>query len=151
MKNLFISILCFISTILFSQEVAQVAPKDYTVTMDSLLRFVNKDKLKTGLLYDRVVANANLLEFNNKESKNTSSYWHYIQALSEVHRSSLVATPFPSGRVGEGLKNKMQYEVVEDLRHKNDNVLNISYINTSFDYIDYGTKEQPNLSFFNSS
>ena len=124
MKNLFISICCMICTILFAQEKEQVAPKDYTVTMDSLLRFVKKDKMKTGLLYDRVVANANLLEFNNKERKQSSTYWHYIQALSEVHRSSLDP------------KNKMQYEVVEDLRHKSDNVLNISYINTSIDYID---------------
>ncbi|CAM4045523.1 DUF676 domain-containing protein [Flavobacterium branchiophilum] len=135
MKNLFISILCFISTILFAQEKEPIAPKDYTVAMDSLLKFVKKDQIKTGLLYDRVVANANLLEFNNKERKQSSSYWHYIQALSEVHRSSLDP------------KNKMQYEIVEYLRHKNDNVINISYINTSVDYIDYGTKEQPNLIF----
>jgi hypothetical protein len=143
MKNLFISILCLISTILFAQEKEPKVQKDYTVVMDSLLRFVKKDQIKTGLLYDRVVANANLLTFNDKQEnekeRKSSSYWHYIQALSEVHRSSLDS------------KNVMQYEVVEDLRHKNDNVFNISYINTSIDYIDYGTKEQPNLSFFNSS
>ena len=124
MKNLFIGILCFLSTILFAQEKPSIAPKNYTVAMDSLLRFVNKGDLKTGLLYDRVVANANLLEFNNKEAKKSSSYWHYIQALSEIHRSSLDP------------KNKMQDEVVEDLRHKNDNVLNIAYFNTMLDYID---------------
>ena len=77
-KNLFIAILCFFSTILFAQEKASIAPKNYTVAMDSLLRFVNKKDLKTGLLYDRVVANANLLEFNNKEAKKSSSYWHYF-------------------------------------------------------------------------
>ena len=124
MKNLFISILCFFSTLLFAQEKESIAPKDYTVTMDSLLKYVKKDNMKTGLLYDRVVANANLLEFNNKDSKLISSYWHYIQALSEVHRSSLDP------------KNVMQYEIVEDLRHKNHNVLNIYYINTSLGYID---------------
>ena len=124
MKNLFIGILCFLSTILFAQEKPSIAPKNYTVAMDSLLRFVNKGDLKTGLLYDRVVANANLLEFNSKEAKKSSSYWHYIQALSEIHRSSLDP------------KNQMQDEVVEDLRHKNDNVLNIAYINTLVDYID---------------
>jgi hypothetical protein len=139
MKNLFISILCLISTILFAQEKEQIAPKDYTISMDSLLKNVKKDKMKTSLLYDRVVANANLLEFNNKESKQVSSYWHYIQSLSEVHRSSLDS------------KNVMQYEVVEDLRHKNDNVLNISYINTSIDYIDFGTEKEPNLLIFNTS
>jgi hypothetical protein len=68
-KNLFISILCFFSTLLFAQEKESIAPKDYTVTLDSLLKYVKKDKKKTGLLYDRVVANANLLEFNNKDSK----------------------------------------------------------------------------------
>jgi hypothetical protein len=41
----------------------------------------------------------------------------------------------------------MQYEVVEDLRHKDDNVLNIAFINTSIDYIDYGTEKEPNLVF----
>lgn len=125
MKNL-IKIFCLFVLSFFAQaqEKEPVAPKDYTVTMDSLLRFVKKDNMKTGLLYDRVVANANLLEFNTKESKSTSSYWHYIQALSEVHRASLDP------------KNVMPYEVVEDLRHKNDNVLSISYINTSINYID---------------
>ena len=58
MKNLFISIVCFISTILLAQEKEPIAPKDYTVAMDSLLRFVKKDQIKTGLLYDRVVSNA---------------------------------------------------------------------------------------------
>ncbi len=123
-KNIFVCIVCFISTLLFAQENESIAPKDYTVSMDSLLKYVKKDQMKTGLLYDRVVANANLLEFNKTEGKSSSNYWHYIQALSEVHRSSLDS------------KNKMQYEIVEDLKHKNDNVLNISYINTSVDYID---------------
>ena len=83
--------------------------------MDSLLRFVNKDNLKTALLYDRVLAYANLLDFNNRDSKQSSNYWHYIQALSEVHRSSLDS------------ENKMQYEVVDDLRHKNDNVRHLIF------------------------
>ncbi len=136
MKN-FITILCLFvfSSALRSQEKEQMAPKDYTITMDSLFRFVKKDSMKTGLLYDRVIANANLLEFNNKESKQSSNYWHYIQSLSEVHRSSLDP------------ENKMQYEVFEDLKHKNNNVLNIGFINTLIDYVDYGTKEVPNLSF----
>lgn len=106
MKNLFISIVCLISTLLFAQEKEPVAPKDYTVTMDSLLKYVKKDQMKTGLLYDRVVANANLLEFNKTEGKSSSNYWHYIQALSEVHRSSLDS------------KNKMPYEVVEYFIHQ---------------------------------
>ena len=78
MKKLLIAILCFLTTTLFAQEKASIAPKNHTVAMDSLLRFVNKKDLKTGLLYDRVVANANLLEFNNKEAKKSSSYWHYF-------------------------------------------------------------------------
>lgn len=118
-----------------AQEKEQIATKDYTVAMDSLLRFVNKNDLKTSMLYDRVVANANLLSFNSRDTKQKSSYWHYIQVLSEIHRSSLFE------------KSKMQYEVIEDLRLKNDNVINISIINTSIDYIDYGTKELPNLAF----
>jgi hypothetical protein len=45
----------------------------------------------------------------------------------------------------------MQYEVVEDLRRKNDNVLNIAFINTSIDYIDFGTEKQPKPIIFNTS
>jgi len=123
-KNIFISIVCFFSTLLFAQEKEPVAPKDYTATMDSLLRYVKKDQMKTSLLYDRVLANANLLEFNTKDSKSISSYWHYLQALSEVHRASLDS------------KNVMPNEVVEDLRPKKDKMLNIGYINTRVDYID---------------
>ena len=58
MKNLFISILCFYGTTLLAQEKESVNPKNYTVVMDSLLRYVKKDQIKTGLLYDRVVSNA---------------------------------------------------------------------------------------------
>ena len=85
----------FLSTILFAQEKPSIAPKNYTVAMDSLLRFVKKEDLKTRLLYDRVNANANLLEFNNKEAKKSSSYWHFIQALSEIHRPSINPKPPP--------------------------------------------------------
>lgn len=35
-----------------AQEKEQIATKDYTVAMDSLLRFVNKNDLKTSMLYD---------------------------------------------------------------------------------------------------
>ena len=135
MKNFYAIFLCLISTLLLAQEREQIAPKDYTVTMDSLFRFVKKDQMITSLLYDRVIANANLLDFNNPGINQQSSYWHFIQALSEVHRSSLDTT------------NVMQYEIVEDLLHKKDNVLNISFINTTVDYVDYGTKEAPNLDF----
>ena len=95
MKNLFIGILCFLSTILFAQEKPSIAPKNYTVAMDSLLRFVNKKEIKTGLLYDRVVANANILEFNIKDTKKSSSYSHYIQPLSEIHKASVNPKPPP--------------------------------------------------------
>lgn len=58
-------------TQLQAQGKEQIAPKNYTVAMDSLLRFVNKNDLKTAMLYDRVVANANLLSFNDRDSKQT--------------------------------------------------------------------------------
>lgn len=57
-KNIFVCIVCFISTLLFAQEKEPIAPKDYTVTMDSLLRFVKKDQIKTGLLYDSILSEA---------------------------------------------------------------------------------------------
>ena len=66
MKNL-ITIFSLFVLSFFAQAQGKepIATKDYTVTMDSLLRFVKKDKMKTSLLYDRVCANANLIEFNN--------------------------------------------------------------------------------------
>lgn len=75
MKNLITIFSLFVlSFFAQAQDKEPIAQKDYTVAMDSLLRFVKKDQMKTGLVYDRVVANANLLEFNNKENKQTSSY-----------------------------------------------------------------------------
>jgi hypothetical protein len=56
----------------FQAQIINKAPKDYTIAMDSLLQFLNKDLAKTGILYDRVIANANLVEFNEAKSKKQS-------------------------------------------------------------------------------
>ncbi len=101
--KLFISSLLLLSLFAKAQDKESLIPKEYTVTMDSLLRHVNKDQINTGLLYDRVVSNAHLLDFNDKENLQKSNLWHFIQALSEVHRSSLDP------------KNTMPYALVDDL------------------------------------
>ena len=59
-KITFITVFFLIAIFATAQEKEPIAPKDYTVSMDSLLKFVKKDQIKTGLLYDRVVAIANL-------------------------------------------------------------------------------------------
>lgn len=133
--KLFIFSLLWLSLFVKAQEKESVLPKDYTVAMDSLLLHINKDQINTGLLYDRVVNNAHLLDFNDPKAPMKSNMWHFIQALSEVHHSSLDP------------KNKMCYELVDDLIRKKDNVIEIGFINTPINYIDYGTQEKPNVIF----
>lgn len=85
----FIFCLLLFSFFAKAQEKNSILPKDYTVTMDSLLLHVNKDQINTGLLYDRVVNNEGLLDFNDTKNPKKSSMWHFIQALSEINRSRI--------------------------------------------------------------
>ena len=84
MKKIFIifTLLCINQN--FQAQTINKAPKDFTVTMDSLLQYVNKQEAKTGILYDRVIANANLVEFNEPKSKKQSDYWHFVQQSRNV-------------------------------------------------------------------
>ena len=59
MKNVQIILIFFLLSITAkAQEKEPRVQKNYTLVMDSLLRFVTKDQIKTRLLYDRVVSNA---------------------------------------------------------------------------------------------
>jgi hypothetical protein len=80
MKKIFTIFTLLCLSLKFQAQIINKAPKDYTITMDSLLQFVNKQEAKTGILYDRVIANANLVEFNEAKSKKQSDYWHFVQA-----------------------------------------------------------------------
>lgn len=65
MKNIYcILYLIFVFQIATAQEQTKQTTKGYTTTMDSLLLDLNKKDVTTDILYDRVIANANLIEFN---------------------------------------------------------------------------------------
>ena len=135
MKKIFIIFTLLCLSLKFQAQIINKAPKDYTITMDSLLQFVNKQEAKTGILYDRVVANANLVEFNDTKSKKQSDYWHFVQAWGEIYRASYNPTKQPS------------HEIIDQTYNRNDNVIDIGIINTNINYLDYGTKENPNINF----
>ena len=113
MKKIFIifTLLCLNSN--FQAQTINKTPKDYTVTMDSLFQFLNKDLAKTGILYDRVIANANLVEFNEAKSKKQSDYWHFVQAWGEIYRASFVPKKQPS------------HEIIDQIYDRKDKVTKI--------------------------
>ena len=95
MKKIFIIITLLCLSQQFQAQTINKTPKDYTVSMDSLYQYLNKDLAKTGILYDRVIANANLVEFNEAKSKKQSDYWHFVQAWGEIYRASIVPKTVP--------------------------------------------------------
>lgn len=60
--------------------------KTYVQKVDSVLSTLNKQRMKTNILYDRVVSYANLRGFNKRGD--TSNPKHFKQAWSELHRAS---------------------------------------------------------------
>ncbi len=87
-KNLFISILCFISTILSAQEKENTAKEEWqNPNWKLMLSKLDTTQVKSGVLIDKVTSFANLLFFNT-EKHNTSDKDHFIQAISELHRAS---------------------------------------------------------------
>ncbi len=58
----------------------------YTVISDSLMENVDKSRIKTGILYDRVFPFARLDKFNNKTT-DTTGFQHFRQAYSELYSS----------------------------------------------------------------
>ncbi|MDD2550834.1 MAG: hypothetical protein PHD00_12165, partial [Bacteroidales bacterium] len=77
----------------FEHSISFSNPKTYTEVADSLLRFIDKDSISTGILYSRVVPFARLERFNQLHP-DTSSYVHFIQAYSELKRASFGNSPF---------------------------------------------------------
>lgn len=108
--------------------------KDYTQSMDSLLTYVNKAPITTGILYDRVMAfsSLNMLKENGVITK--SNYQHFIQSWSELYRS----TYSPTFLSLENLKTNIN-------ANTNPNLVDIGIINTKMNYIDYGTPTSPSL------
>jgi len=122
----------------YSQVEFKGLKKDYTQSMDSLLTYVNKDRVTTGILYDRVMSFANLNALKEDKTISTSNYKHFIQSWSELNRASFN----PTFMKVEELKANIQKLVAE----KN-NLVPIGIINTTMNYIDYGLPERPSLTF----
>ena len=113
MKKIFIifTLLCLNQN--FEAQTINKTPKDYTVSIDSLCQFLNKDLAKTGILYDRVIANANLVEFNEAKGKKQSDYWHFVQAWGEIYRASFAPKKQPS------------HEIIDQIYDRKDKVTKI--------------------------
>lgn len=65
--------------------------------------------MTTGILYDRVTPLASLQDFN-KPAADTSSYWHFIQAYSELYRSAYSRSTWSTVKdiQGQVLADKIQ-------------------------------------------
>lgn len=96
--TIIISVLLAIVFRLSSQEIEIILdeknPKTYTEIVDSLFQNIDHSKTSTGILYNRVFSFAGLDRFN-KEKPDTSSYSHFIQAYSEIHRASIAKSELP--------------------------------------------------------
>jgi len=132
-------ILCiFANCSLFGQTTYTGLKKDYTQSMDSLLTYVNKTPITTGILYDRVMAfsSLNMLKENGIITK--SNYQHFIQSWNELNLLFLSQIFLEV----ENLKTRIE-------KNANTSVVDIGIINTKMNYIDYGTPTIPSLNFTN--
>jgi len=84
-------ILCmtyFISKAQIIMETEFPDGQDYSSCFDSIYQNVNLNNTPSGILYDRVIPFANLQYFG-QQNQDTSYYWHFIQAYSELRRACL--------------------------------------------------------------
>ena len=88
MKNNILKImwfLCFfISLSVFGQTTITGLKKDYTESMDSLLLYVNKQPITTGILHERVINFSNLDALKANGAINSSNYNHFLQSWSKL-------------------------------------------------------------------
>jgi hypothetical protein len=105
--------------------------KDYTQSMDSLLTYVDKSKINTGILYDRVFT---FIHLENEQDTIVSDYRHFIQSWHELHKASYNPDFFDVERLKTDIK-------------ANSDKVYLGVINTKINYIDYGTDSLPNLTF----
>ena len=78
--------------ILFSQSNTNEQP--FTVYFDSLYNNIDFSNVPHGILYDRVNGFSSLSLFDRDHS-DTSSYWHFMQAYSELQRAAIQQTTLP--------------------------------------------------------
>ena len=70
----------FVAFSTFGQTTITGLKKDYTVSMDSLLLYVNKQPITTGILHERVMNFANLDALKANGAITNSSYNHFLQS-----------------------------------------------------------------------
>jgi len=107
----------------------QVTPPDtstFSKKIDYTIQFIDKTKIPTGILYDRVFPAAGLNTFNQVGRQDTSSYNHFIQSYSEINNSSYRQNTSPS------------VDMFKNLILKNRNGINIpiGLLNYEFNIID---------------
>ena len=73
----------FISFSVFGQTTITGLKKDYTESMDSLLLYVNKQPITTGILHERVMNFSNLDALKANGAITNSNYNHFLQSWSE--------------------------------------------------------------------
>jgi Secretion system C-terminal sorting domain/Putative serine esterase (DUF676) len=136
LKLLFLAICSFCCTAQ-SQVTFTGLKKDYTQSMDSLLNYVNKAPITTGILYDRVMPFAKLDMLKLNGSTTTSNYQNFIQSWSELYRAAYNPTFLSL----ENLKTNIK-------ANTNVNLVDIGIINTKINGIDAG-RTLPSMFFTN--
>ena len=133
LKLLFI-VICTFSTTAQSQATFTGLKKDYTQSMDSIITYVNKTPITTGILYDRVMSFSSLNMLKENAVITKSNYKNFLQSWSELYRSAYTPTFLSL----ESLKTNIN-------TNTNPNLVDIGIINTKMNYIDYGTPTTPSL------
>ena len=98
----------------------------YAKKMDYTIQYIDKSKIPTGILYDRVFPTARLNNFNQVGRQDTSSFIHFIQSYSELKNSSYQQNTSPSVAM---LKNLI-------LKNTDGNNIPIGLLNYEFNVID---------------
>ena len=127
-------VICTFSITANSQTTFTGLKKDYTQSMDSIMTYVNKTPITTGILYDRIMSFSSLNMLKENAIVTKSNYQNFIQSWSELYRSSYTPT-FPSL---ETLKTTIN-------SNTNASLVDIGIINTKMNYVDYGTPTNPSL------
>ncbi|EKT4545591.1 T9SS type A sorting domain-containing protein [Flavobacterium psychrophilum] len=133
LKLQFIAI-CAFSITAHSQATFTGLKKDYTQSMDSILTYVNKTPITTGILYDRVMSFSSLSMLKENAVITKSNYKNFLQSWSELYRSDYTPTFLSL----ENLKTNIN-------ANTNPNLVDIGIINTKMNYIDFGTPTTPSL------
>jgi len=65
--------------------------KTFTASFDSVFQNISRADATTGILYERVVPFANLVNYNSIfNTVDTSNFTHFIQSYSELYRAAFI-------------------------------------------------------------